>query len=89
MDKPSDKKLNLLGRAPILAPRKNFKPLKEIRGVNRLIKDVESEYSHNILTWFENFNKITFFGVYSEMAEKHPSLIFFNSFLNFCKSDKN
>ena len=33
------------GGTPLLAPRKNFETLKKMRGVNRLIKEVESEYS--------------------------------------------
>ena len=33
------------GGTPLLAPRKIFETLKKIRGVNRLIKEVESEYS--------------------------------------------
>ena len=37
----------------------------------------------------ENLNKITFFGVYSNMAKKRPLLIFLDSFLNFCKANKN
>ena len=48
-------------------------------GVNRLMMVVESEYSivedYNILGWFNHLNKITFFGVYSKMAEKLPFLI--------------
>ena len=55
------------------SPSKKFQNHKKIMGVNRLIKEVESEYSvfktYNILAWFENLIKITFFGVYSKMAE--------------------
>ena len=76
-----------------MAPRKNFKNLKKIRGVNRLIKEVQSEYSvlktHNIFACLAKVNKITFFGVYSKMAEKRIFLIFVDSFLNFCKVNKN
>ena len=39
------KKLKLSGGTPILAHRKNVKTLKKITGVNRLIKEVESENS--------------------------------------------
>ena len=67
-------------------------PLKKIRGVNRLIKEVESEYSvfktHNILAWFEKVNKITFFGVYSKIAEKRIFLIFIGLDLNLCKASQ-
>ena len=38
------KKESFFGGTPILAPRKNFKPLKKM-GVNRSIKEVEFEYS--------------------------------------------
>ena len=34
-----------LGGTPLLAPRKNIKTLKKISGVNRLIKEVDFEYS--------------------------------------------
>ena len=48
-------------------------------GVNRLMMEVESEYSivedYNILGWFKHLSKITFFGVYSKLAEKRPFLI--------------
>ena len=37
--------LKSFGGTPLLAPRKNFETLKKMRGVNRLIKEVESEYS--------------------------------------------
>ena len=33
------------GGTPLLAPRNFFETLKKNRGVNRLIKEVESEYS--------------------------------------------
>ena len=46
-----------------------------MRGVNRLIKEVESEYSvfktYNILAWFENLIKITFL-VYIQKWPKTP-----------------
>ena len=41
------------------------------------------------MAWFENLNKITFFGVYSKMADTRPFLIFFYLFLNFCTANKN
>ena len=41
--KTEEKKLKFFGGTPILAPRINVKPLKKIRGVNRLIQEVESE----------------------------------------------
>ena len=36
--------MNFLGGTPILAPQKNLKILKK-KGVNRLKKEVESDYS--------------------------------------------
>ena len=43
--KTEEKKVDFFGGNPILAPLNNFKTLKKIRGVNRLVKEVESEYS--------------------------------------------
>ena len=62
-------------------------------GVNRLMMEVESEYSivedFNILGWFKHLNKITFFGVYSKMVEKRIFLIFVDLELNLCKASQS
>ena len=53
-----------------------------------MIKDLESEYSVLEDAWLEKVNKITFFGVYSKMAEKRIFLIFVDSDLNPCKASQ-
>ena len=40
------------------------------------------------MAWFEKVNKITFFGVYSKIAEKRIFLIFVDSDLNLCKASQ-
>ena len=40
------------------------------------------------LAWFVKVDKITFFGVYSKMAEKRIFSIFFYSDLNLCKASQ-
>ena len=68
------------GGSPLLAPRKKFETLKKNEGCQSVDKGGG--------IWIFCFRRliITFFGVYSNMAEKRIFLIFVDSFLNFCKA---
>ena len=57
-------------------------------GVNRLKKEVESEYSVLEDSSYVGLIGKSDFGVYSKMAEKRIFLIFVDSELNLCKASQ-
>ena len=66
-----------------LSPSKNFKTPK--KSVDKGWGIIPSYKTHNILSCFENLNKITFLVSIQKWLKNALFLIFDEAFLNFCK----